>query len=224
VTTERRNLLVVLLALVSGATDAIGFLALGGAFTSVMTGNMVLMGVAVGSADASLVGSILAAFGGYVTGAALGTRIAGTPEADDETWPAAVSRALGAELALFVVFAVAWWQLGSDPSTGWSVTLLALTAAALGIQSSAILRFGVAGLSTTYLTGTLTTVVVRLMSRQPLHTVRHSSLILAGLVFGAAAGATLVTQLPPAAPVLQLGLLGVVLAATRIRRRESVTA
>jgi len=224
VSTDQRNRLVVLLALVSGATDATGFLALGGAFTSVMTGNMVLMGVAVGSGDASAVGLILSAFGGYVAGAALGSRVAGTPRPEDPTWPPAVSRALAIELTLFAVFAAAWWLLGSDPSTAWGVPLLALTAMALGLQSSAILRFGVPGLSTTYLTGTLTTVVVRLVSRQPLHTVRHSTAILVGLVVGAAAGSALVTQLPTAAPALQLVLLSVVLAAARAPSRERVVA
>jgi len=221
---QQRNRLVVLLALVTGATDATGFLALGGAFTSVMTGNMVLMGVAVGSADASAVGLILSAFGGYVAGAALGTRVAGTPQSEDPAWPAAVSRALAIELALFGVFAAAWWLLGSDPSRAWGAPLLALTAMALGLQSSAILRFGVPGLSTTYLTGTLTTVVVRLVSRQPLHTVRHSAATLAALIAGAAAGAALVTQLPAATPALQLILLGAVLAAAREARRERVAA
>jgi len=224
VSPRRRNALVLLLALVSGATDATGFLALGGAFTSVMTGNLVLVGVAVGSADASLVGLVLAAVAGYVAGAALGTRVAGTPQDGDDTWPPAVSRALAVELALFVAFAVAWWLLGSDPSTAWGAPLLALTAAALGIQSSAILRFGVSGLSTTYLTGTLTTVVVRLVSRQPLQTVRHSAALLAALVGGAVAGAALVTTRPAAAPVVQLVLLGAVLAAARIRGRDRVPA
>lgn len=218
VSAAQRNRLVVLLALVSGATDATGFLALGGAFTSVMTGNMVLMGVAVGSGDTSLVVLLLSAFGGYVAGAALGTRVAGTPQPDDPPWPAAVSRALAIELALFLVFAVAWWLHGSDPSQSWGPPLLGLTAMALGLQSSAILRFGVSGLSTTYLTGTLTTVVVRLVSRQPLHTVRHSAALLGGLVAGAAAAAGMVTLLPAAAPALQLVLLGAVLVSARTPR------
>jgi uncharacterized membrane protein YoaK (UPF0700 family) len=225
VTRQRRNVLIVVLALVSGATDATGFLALGGAFTSVMTGNMVLMGVAIGSGDGSAVGLLLAAFGGYVAGAALGARVAGTARADDATWPTAVTRTVTIELALFVVFAIAWWLLGSDPSTGWGAPLLALTAAALGLQSSAILRFGVPGLSTTYLTGTLTTVVVRLATRQPLHTIGHSATILAGLIGGGAVGAALVTQLPSAAPLFQLALLASVLLASlladRVREESS---
>jgi uncharacterized membrane protein YoaK (UPF0700 family) len=220
--TRRHELLVVALALVSGATDATGFLALGGAFTSVMTGNMVLVGVAIGSGDASAIGLILSAFGGYVVGAALGTRLAGAPDPDDEAWPRQVSRAVAVELLLFVVFAVSWWLLDGDPSTAWSVPLLAMCAMALGVQSSAILRFGVPGLSTTYLTGTLTTVVVRLVTRQPLQTVGHSAAILAGLVGGAAIASALVTFARPLVPVLQLALLTVVLVAAPVTRREPV--
>lgn len=223
-TGTRRNLLVLLLALVSGATDATGYLALGGAFTSVMTGNMVLMGVAIGSADASAVGLLLSAFGGYVAGAAIGTRMAGTPAPEDGVWPPAVTRALCAELGLFVVFAVAWWGMGSHPSRAWSAPLLAVTAAALGLQSSAILRFGVPGLSTTYLTGTLTTLVVRLVDRQPLRAVRHSAGMLAGLVLGGAAGAGLVTRSPVLAPLLQPALLVAVLVGVRLAARQRVPA
>jgi uncharacterized membrane protein YoaK (UPF0700 family) len=91
--------------------------------------------------------------------------------------------------------------------------LLALNAAALGVQSSAILRFGVSGLSTTYLTGTLTTVVVRLVSGQSLQAVGQSARLLAGLVTGAATGSALVEVARPAAPAFQLLVLLVVIAA-----------
>jgi nickel-dependent lactate racemase len=56
-----RQSLVVALAVVSGATDAIGLLALGGAFTSVMTGNMVIFGVSASSGDGARVASSLGA-------------------------------------------------------------------------------------------------------------------------------------------------------------------
>jgi uncharacterized membrane protein YoaK (UPF0700 family) len=189
-----------------------------------MTGNMVLMGVAIGSGDASLVGLLLAAFVGYVAGVALGTRVAGAADPADGIWPAPVTRALSIELAVFAVFAVAWWALGSDPSTTWAAPLLALSAVALGVQSSAILRFGVPGLSTTYLTGTLTTVVVRLTTRQPLLTIRHSAAILAGLIAGAAIAAALVTRLPVTAPLVQPVLLSAVLLGARVRARSAVPA
>src|SRR6185369_17222366 len=46
-----RHALILALAVNAGATDAIGFLALGGAFTSVMTGNLVLFGISAAEGD-----------------------------------------------------------------------------------------------------------------------------------------------------------------------------
>jgi uncharacterized membrane protein YoaK (UPF0700 family) len=215
-----RDRTVVALAMVSGATDAVGFLALGSAFTSVMTGNMVLVGIAAGTHDRSALGIVATAIATYVVGVAVGTRVAGQPAEDDGPWPPAVTRALFVELALLSAYAVGWWSLGSEPPHAWFAPLIALNAAALGVQSSAILRFGVSGLSTTYLTGTLTSVVVRLVSGQPLQTVGHPARILAGLVLGAATGAALATYLRPAAPAFQLVMLiGAIVAGSRAARR-----
>jgi uncharacterized membrane protein YoaK (UPF0700 family) len=219
-----RDRLLVLLALLSGATDATGFLALGSAFTSVMTGNMVLVGIAAGTGDASALGLIATAIASYVTGVALGSQVAGRPQAGDGLWPPAVTRALAIEFALLAGYASVWWSLGSHPSHGWYAPLLAFNAAALGVQSSAILRFGASGLSTTYLTGTLTTVVSRLTARQPLHTVKHPARILTGLLLGAGGGAALVTRARPLAPALQLGLLLAVLVTSTLRQRSHASS
>ncbi len=199
-----RDSVVVVLAVTSGATDAIGFLALGSAFTSVMTGNMVLFGIGVAHGDITAVGLTAAAIASFVTGAAIGARVAGTPTPGDSYWPAAVTRAIAVELALFAVFAGCWWTTGSAPSPTVQLPLLALNAAALGLQSSAIQRFGVSGLSTTYMTGTLTNVVIRLVSGKKLAEVSHSLWILLGLVAGAVLGAVLVRHLPVAVPLSQL--------------------
>lgn len=210
---------VVALAMVSGATDAIGFLALGSAFTSVMTGNMVLVGIAFGTSDWSAIGLVGTAIAAYVVGAGVGARLAGSPSEGDGIWPDAITRALLVELALVATFAVVWWSLASDPPDGWFAPLLALNAMALGIQSSAIMRFGVSGLSTTYLTGTLTTLVVRLATGHRLQTVWQPARILAALIGGAAAAAALVSHARPAAPALQLVLLvAVLLAGRRLHR------
>lgn len=86
--------------------------------------------------------------------------------------------ALFAELALTAGFAVGWWATSSNPDENWQLMLLGTNAIALGLQSSAVQRFGVSGLSTTYLTGTLTYTVIRLPSRQPIRevgTARHCS-------------------------------------------------
>jgi uncharacterized membrane protein YoaK (UPF0700 family) len=76
-------------------------------------------------------------------------------------------------------------------------------------------------MSTTYLTGTLTTVVIRLATGRGVREVWHSVEILLGLIAGAAAGALLVLHLPLVAPVLQLGALGaVVLAGGLVAQRR----
>lgn len=215
-----RQILVVALAVVSGATDAIGLMTLGGAFTSVMTGNLVLLGVSASSADGVLAvasgGAILA----FCAGAALGARLAGSPAAGDRIWPRAVTVGLAVEFAFIAAYAVGWWITGGSPGSAVALVLLFSTALALGIQSSTVQRFGVSGMSTTYLTGTLTTVVMRLAAGRGVREVWHSVEILLGLVAGAAAGALLVVLVPLLAPVLQLVALGgVVLVAVTVAHR-----
>lgn len=205
-----RQTLVVTLAVVSGATDAIGLLALGGAFTSVMTGNMVLLGVAASTADASRAASSGFAILAFCAGAALGARLAGSARPGDRIWPRPVTIALAVEFVFVAAYATGWWVTGADPGRGVALALLLSTAVALGIQSSTVQRFGVTGMSTTYLTGTLTTVVIRLATGRGVREVWHSIEILLGLVGGAAAGTALVLRAPMLAPGLQLLALGTV--------------
>ncbi|MCE0537014.1 DUF1275 family protein [Kineosporia rhizophila] len=205
-----RDRAAVVLAFVSGATDAIGFLALGGTFTSVMTGNLVLFGTGLAHGEADVWAHALAAIAAFVAGAAIGTRVAGTSSAADPVWPAAVNRALLVELVVLAVYAGFYWGSGNHPEGLLMAALLALNSFALGLQSSAITRFGVSGLSTTYMTGTLTTLVVRLASGRPLKDVSHSGTLLIALVVGAAVAAALLEWAEGLVPALQLG--GVALA------------
>jgi len=213
---------VVLLATLSGATDAIGLLALGGSFTSVMTGNMVFLGVAVGTRHAAALGFTLAAIGGYVVGVLTGARVAGEPQQGDSIWPRQVTRGLLLELACFAVSAAVWWAEGSEPPRALFAALLAINAAALGIQSSVIIRFGVSGLSATYMTGTLTTMLARIAGRHPLSSVGRSGALLAGLICGAAAGGLVYAQARSLVPALQLVLLlGAIAIGARARTPRS---
>ena len=215
-----RQTLVVTLAVVSGATDAIGLIALGGAFTSVMTGNLVILGASASTADGGLAVASGGAIIAFCAGAALGARLAGSPAPGDRTWPRPVTVALTVELVLLTGYAVGWWATGAEPGTVLTLALLFAMSAALGIQSSTVQRFGVSGMSTTYLTGTLTTVVIRLATGRGVREVWHSIEILVGLVAGAAAAAGLLLVAPLSAPVLQLAGLGavVLIGATAFRR------
>jgi uncharacterized membrane protein YoaK (UPF0700 family) len=216
-----RQWLVVVLAVVSGATDAIGLVALGGAFTSVMTGNLVILGVSASTADGALAIASGGAIVAFCIGVWLGARLAGGARPGDRVWPQAVSLGLAVELVLLTGYAIGWWISGGEPGTVLTQVLLFTMAGALGIQSSTVQRFGVNGLSTTYLTGTLTTVVMKLAGGKGLREVAGSLQILLGLIVGAAAGAGLIELAPVLAPVLQIGCLAAVLVvATVVTRRR----
>jgi uncharacterized membrane protein YoaK (UPF0700 family) len=215
--TGRREHLVVLLAIVSGSVDAIGFVGLGGAFTSVMTGNLVLTGVSAAHGDGALLLRVAAAIVAYVVGCGIGARVARDlrPVPGEPThgvhWPSAVTRTLLVEFALLTVFSIAWWVTFGDPGTSAKLAMLAINACALGMQSASVHRFGVTGLSTTYLTGTLTTLTIRLAHREPLGELRLNAQLIAGLVAGGAGGAALALYAHPLAPILPLSCLLIVL-------------
>ena len=209
-TTRRRHALVVTLTFATGAADAMGFLALGGAFSSVMTGNMVLLGLSAGAADEELALTSGAAILAFVVGLLAGAKLAGSPLDDDPVWPRQVTRALLVELAVFVAYLVGWEISEGHRSEHVALWLLMLSAVALGVQSSAVQRFGVSGLSSTYLTGTLTSFIGDLAARRPHTTWLPRGKVLLMLMTGAAVGALTTLHLPRLAPALCVVPLGLV--------------
>lgn len=199
-----------------------GFIALGGAFSSVMTGNMVLLGVSTGSTNAQLAISSGSAIGAYIVGVLVGARVAGGATADDEVWPVSVTRTLVIELVALVGFLVVWELTLNGRSEALQLLLLMFLAAALGMQGSAVQRFGVSGLSSTYLTGTLTTLIAGVATRQPLEVLLRHAYVLLALIVGAAVGSVVVINVEPLTPVLVVAPLAFVVAASiRLRARES---
>lgn len=217
----RRHLLVVVLTFVTGCADATGFISLGGAFSSVMTGNMVLLGLSAGHADASLAITSGSAIAAYIVGVLVGASVAGSAVPSDPVWPGRVSRALAVELLVLLVFLVLWEVTLEDRSQATELALLAVAASALGIQSSAVQRFGVAGLSSTYLTGTLTSLIGGVAARRPRAVLFPSAQVLLALMTGAAVGALVVHYRPSLSPALLMApLVLVLLLAGRLRRAE----
>jgi uncharacterized membrane protein YoaK (UPF0700 family) len=207
----KRIVLVVALTAASGSLDAVGFLRLGGVFTSVMTANMVLLGVSAGTRDAALAVHVGTAFAAYIFGTFAGSRVAGRAQDNQPVWPRRISLTLGVELAVLAVFA-AWWEAtGGHPPTDETYGLLAVNATALGIQSAAVLRFGVPNLSTTYLTGTLTQYVAGLSSGANRVFTRGLARLVA-VIAGGGIGAVLAMEAPRFVPIVPLGVLVLVLA------------
>lgn len=209
------------LAFASGALDVASFTQLGGVFCSVMTGNLVLLGLAIARVSGDLAAHTGVAFAGYVAGAALGSRIGGRSPHHDGLWPASVTELLLVELLALAGFTVCWELTGGHPAGAGQLGLLALAALAMGLQSAAARTVGTT-LSTTYLTGTLTITVASLATRrQASQRNRLTAAVLVALAAGASAGGALLAVLPLALPILpMIALTGVITLALTVGPRQ----
>ncbi len=121
---------------------------------------------------------------------------------------------MAAELVVLAGFSVGWLLTGGHPADGVRMTLLALTAAAMGMQSAAVRLLG--QMSTTYLTSTLIGIFQSLAVRRVPQDWQRSTGVLLVFVAGAAlgvAGATVSAALVPVAVMVPLA--AVVLCAAR---------
>ena len=152
----------VLLSLIAGSADAAGFMGIGQVFTSNMTGNLVLFGIACGQGEWHDAARILYVLGMFIIGAAAGSRVA--QNFPDPAWRKLVRRLLTIETILLLVFAIYWAFISEAGRTAQFFWLAPLLAAAMGLQSAAMNRLTIAGVTNTAMTGTLTNFAVGLQS------------------------------------------------------------
>jgi uncharacterized membrane protein YoaK (UPF0700 family) len=161
------TLIAIALTFASSANDVAAFTRLGGVFTSVMTGNIVFFGLSVAERSVSLASHTAVAVAGYIIGVAVATwvsygakrRSSPGEGAGASVLPGHVRWALSAELVLLAGGAIGWEITGAR-ARGWAeFVLLAVAAAAMGMQSAAVNEMGFRNFSTTFLTGTLTWLV-----------------------------------------------------------------
>ncbi|WP_460463052.1 YoaK family protein, partial [Arthrobacter pigmenti] len=208
------QVLVIFLTLGTGALDAIAILALGEAFASVMTGNLVLAGLAAGTWSSELLAHIGSAILGYIAGGAVGSFSVNKlrRQREHSIWPPRVTAVLSAQFLLILALAL-WWFVGDgDFSTSSAqVTVLFMAASAMGMQSAAIRAIGVT-VSTTYMTGALTTLVESVVTRRPFSATEKAALVgLLALITGAAAGGYIANTWSSWALVFPLTTLGCVI-------------
>ena len=212
----RRDAFLVALTFGAGAVDAVAFLGLH-VFTAVMTGNLVLLGVAIGQGAAGNAVRGFVAVGGYGIGVLVGARIVGaTPR--ESLWSSAVTRALMLEAALQALFLAGWILADAKPDGLAAVGLITVSGIAMGLQA-ATTRALAPGRSTTYLTGTLTGLLTELSALGVRPDWWHRAVIVVALVVGALAGAIAFATAPHFAPAIPLlVLMGVVLIAASAAR------
>lgn len=204
----------------TGALDVLTLMHLGGVFASVMTGNLALMGLGVARADTSALIHTAVAVLSYVIGVAVGSRITGTRGPDHPAWPPQVTAALGVQFVVLLAFAVGWVATGANPGGGIQVALLTAAAASMGIQSAAMRGLG-AAVATTYLTGTLTSLIAAWMGASERRSDSAGIASLIAAVAGAACGGLLLLTVPTATPLLTLVPLAAVLATAAYRHRRA---
>jgi len=207
-----RDSLVVLLTLTTGAVDVTSFLALGNVFSSVVTGDMVLLGAAAGTGRAELAVHSGVALAGYLAGVLAGAPLAGQRPHASGTWPPSVTITLAAELVILAAFTTGWELTGTHPSGGAQLALVAVLAAAMGLQAAAVRRLG--QMSTTYLTSTLTSLVAGLATGSKPDGMARSLGVLATLIIGAVGASILLENARAWLPLVILLPLGLVIVAS----------
>lgn len=218
--------MLLMLTWAAGSMDAISYLGLGHVFTAMMTGNTVLLALALGQGDSAAVLRSVLALGGFMAGAAVSARIVEIGDQRAE-WPPAVIQALTLEAVVLVIFS-AIWDLADAPRTANCVPILiTLSGLAMGIQAATVQRLGVPGVATTYITGTITNLVSALAARRRSPTTvtrEHRVGLLAGvfLVYGlgAVAGAVLHAQSSRLVTLLPVIAVALVIANASIRHRR----
>ncbi len=217
-----RNTLVVVLAFTSGFVDALAFLKLG-VFASVLTGNTILVALAIGSGNILHAAIVLLAILGYLSGVSIGARIANPTAAPEKIWPRAITKALLIEFLVLLLLAIAGFFAPVKPSGPFLYSLVTLAAIAMGIQSSAVQVLRLPDISTTYITGTYTTFISRLVSprRSKMDKVtvdkRLYVYVIVMYVLAAIAGCAMETHWLHEALIIPVISIGFVIAVARIR-------
>jgi uncharacterized membrane protein YoaK (UPF0700 family) len=153
-----RDLRLLILAASAGSADGWSYFGFGHAFVANMTGNTVLLGLAVSQAYGDLLHPLIA-LGCYVAGAALGSLLTGSVRADT-VWSKAISRTLLLEALLLLAAESGWIAIHLHAHHTPSLDLLlAGVALAMGMQSGAMVQLKIPGIVTTYITGTWTTLL-----------------------------------------------------------------
>lgn len=206
----------------TGALDVTTLTQLGGVFASVVTGNFALTGLAFARSDAALLTHTAVGLAGYAVGVAAGTRIAGRRDSDGPLWPRAVTAALAVQFGVLFGLTVGWEATGAAPTGTAQLALLAMAAAAMGLQGAAMRGLGVT-VTTTYLTGTLTGVIAALTGSPRTPCDRAAVAALMAAIGGAACEGVVLDTVPSAVPLLMLAPVAAVLAIAAYRHRRGAT-
>jgi uncharacterized membrane protein YoaK (UPF0700 family) len=165
---KRLHLALVLLSFGAGAADAFAFLALNGTFTANMTGNLILVALFTRPGFPVTLLCALVAIIVFAVVLYLAFRATMQTPTTQDVHRSLIRRLLFPSIFLQLVVVVAWTtsaHVGS-PSLLLQCSVIAFSAAALALQTVAAKKLSdIGGVTTTYVTGTLTTTMQALAER-----------------------------------------------------------
>jgi uncharacterized membrane protein YoaK (UPF0700 family) len=198
------------LAASTASLDVTAFLRLGGVFASVMTSNLVFVGIAAVKTEAAFGARCAVAILSFVVGVGVGSAIAPPSGEENRLGTRPLSLLLTGELAILVGYTIWWMIVGGHPN-GWTrFVLLGAIACAMGGQSAATRQLGNPNASTTYLTGTVASIAGSIATRQ--RPDPEAVAVILALLAGAAAGVGLLEAAPITVPLLALAGVGTTVA------------
>jgi uncharacterized membrane protein YoaK (UPF0700 family) len=199
------------LAMASGVTDVTTFLSLGDVFTSAMTGNTALLGIALSQGRIVSAAHSLSALLGFALGALLAAAINlrqrenGVGALDVLRWLLLI------EICCLGAFAAILTWTGPPPETAILYALILLSAIGMGLQGVAARQINSPGINTIVFTSTLISIVVSQRSNVHPDTKRQIGMFLAyafgAIVAGILAGLalSLLAWIPMLAVIAGLG-------------------
>jgi uncharacterized membrane protein YoaK (UPF0700 family) len=145
--------LLLVLTFTTGINDAVGYLGLDKVFTGNMTGNVVVLGMALaGGTGLPTLGPALALLG-FMAGAAIGGR---SLKRVDGAWTRRVTVLLACVALLMLALSAVLFAVGDDPEHGLMVSVTTGAAVAMGLQAATARHVAVQDVTTVVVTSTIT--------------------------------------------------------------------
>ncbi|MDR3095803.1 MAG: DUF1275 domain-containing protein [Paraburkholderia sp.] len=147
-----------LLSFAAGSMDAIAFFALGGVFTSAMSGNTIVLGIGIGQGHFNTALHSFTAILGYVAGVGISS-LSFAKFGRGSGWT------LGVEVLFLAAFVALWIFAGTPASSLAMYSLISISAIAMGLQGGIARAIGVSGIMTVIFTSTYTVLASNFVER-----------------------------------------------------------
>jgi uncharacterized membrane protein YoaK (UPF0700 family) len=217
---HRPTHLVLMLALTfsTGVIDAVGYLGLDRVFTANMTGNVVMLGMALLGGENLPVARLALALVGFVVGAAVAGGVLRKAPAGWSTRPTAL---LGTVAGIVLVLSLVLLRLGAHPSDPVGSTITSVLALAMGMQAATARFIAVKDVTSVVVTSTITALAADSWPGDAARLWRRRIGAVALIVLGAAAGAGMLRwSITPALMLSSLLTTGVAIGGHRATRKS----